>query len=71
MGKLVAHMAQDVHDVVRFEITKAHVVKVDQDRHDLTHGELPSPPPRTLTMRTKDLLPVRQKCLAKVIDMAA
>jgi hypothetical protein len=25
----------------------------------------------TLTMRTKDLLPVRQKCLAKVIDMAA
>jgi hypothetical protein len=70
LRELAAQVTKHIQQVVGFEIAKAHLMKMDQNRHDFTGGQVSWPTPKALTVRTQLLIPVRQKRLAKGIDMA-
>jgi predicted secreted protein len=70
VGKLAPQLPQHIRQLVGCAITKAHLVKMNTDGHDFTHGEVASAPTSTLRIVTHGLLPVRQKRGAERIDMA-
>ncbi len=39
--ELTPKVAKDIHEVVRLEVAKAHLVKMDHDGHDFAHCQLP------------------------------
>jgi hypothetical protein len=67
--KLAVEMTEYVAYLIRLKVTKAHLVEVDQNRHDFAHRKLACALSCTLAVRTQLLLPMWQKGVAKGIDM--
>ncbi len=66
---LALQMTEHIAKILGFEVTKPHLVEVNQNRHDFAHGQSPGTLTRALAVGTQRLIPLSQKGLAKPIDM--
>jgi hypothetical protein len=67
--KLTAQLSTHIHQGVDFEIAKADLMEVNQNRDDFTQCQVPGMSASALTGDTPLSLPVRQKSVTKRIDM--
>lgn len=59
--KLTVEMAEHIPQVIGFEVAKAHLVEVDQDRQEFAHRQLAGTLPKSLAMGAQLSVPFGQK----------
>jgi hypothetical protein len=67
--KIPTQVRQNVLSIERFEIPIMGLMEVNQNGHDFTPRELPSPVTLDLACLEQGLIPGRSKGLPKIIDM--